>query len=69
LSADQTSEGNKVRRNALIANGAFPAPALSTVFGDRVLGLGDDVGGNHNNCMSPNTFLLTAFLTDEDCMP
>jgi parallel beta-helix repeat protein len=68
LSPDQTSEGNKVRRNALVSNATLPDN--EDVFGDRVFGLGDDVGGNHNNCLTPNApVTITAFLTPEDCTP
>jgi len=69
LSADQNSLNNKVRRNHFLANGQNGDPDVPAA-GDRVLGLGDDNGGNHNNCLSPNSPGGTLFpLTSEDCTP
>ncbi len=70
-SPDQTAEGNTVRSNNFNQNGGIPqspAPFGATMFH----GLGDEVGGNHNNCFTANAAGGGAgqfFFSPNDCTP
>jgi parallel beta-helix repeat protein len=72
LSADQTCRNNQVRRNAFVNNSLQPDPNVP-VAGQKVFALGDDGGGNHDNCFSPNGpsggALVVPLFQSEDCTP
>jgi parallel beta-helix repeat protein len=71
LSPDQTTHNNTVRSNNFIQNGGnphSPAPFGATLFH----GLGDELGGDHNNCFTANAAGGGAgqfFFTPNDCTP
>jgi parallel beta-helix repeat protein len=68
FSPDQNCRRNLVRQNSLINNGGSPNPNLP--FGSHMIfALGDDGGGNHDNCFQLNIPTGGAFLTASDCIP
>jgi parallel beta-helix repeat protein len=64
----QDSRRNKVRRNYVKFNGGNGIGGLVPAA-DLVLVLGDEGGGNHDNCMMPNTRGSFVPLTAQDCIP